>query len=354
MADRVDLAKAYLGNLDSLLFVSRHNLGYICGFTGSEGVLLVDKDKATLFVDSRYAIQAGQETRGVDIVIVKKLWDNISGYIYGHGIKSIGIESNAMDVDTFMLIKEKFKDVEIVPWGKRLKNMRAIKDNSEIELLQKAAIISENALNAVLDKGIQGRKERDVALDMELEMRKMGASAVSFELIVASGSRSAMPHGVASDKMIGEGEVVVIDFGCIYGGYCSDQTVTVATAWLGDQVREVYECVRRAQARAMEEARPGMKASELDRVARDVIETCGYGDYFGHGLGHGVGMEIHEVPGIYPSSEDVLRQGMVFTIEPGIYLPGKFGVRLEDTVYMGDNACHMITNIDKSKIKIVS
>jgi len=354
MADRLSRVRSYLGNLDSILFTSRQNLHYICGFTGTDGVLLVGKHIATLFVDSRYILQARQQTQGVDIVKVRKRWDDIQSYVSKHGIKTIGIESNAMDVDTFMLIKERFKDVDLVPMGERLKGLRAIKDSSEIELLKKAALISERALYTVLEKGIRGRKERDIALDLEFEMRRMNASAVSFELIVASGDRSAMPHGVASDKVIEDNDVVIIDFGCIYMGYCSDQTVTIATGQVGDEVKDVYECVRDAQARAMMEVRPGMSASELDSVARDVIKDCGYGDYFGHGLGHGVGMEIHEAPGIYPLSKDVLLQGMVFTIEPGIYLPFRFGVRLEDTVLLGDSTCHMITNIDKNNIKIVS
>ncbi|MCD6570405.1 MAG: aminopeptidase P family protein [Deltaproteobacteria bacterium] len=351
MGKRLDRAKGYLKGLDAIMFTNRLNIAYVCGFAGEDATLVITEKDAALFVDSRYTIQARDEARGVDVYEVSDRWDAIFGHINKNGIKTLGIESNVMDVDTFIMIKDKFRGVEITPIGRQLKYLRILKDNDEVNLLKHSALISENALQRVLERGITGRKEKDVAFDIELEMRGEGATSVAFEVIVASGPRSAMPHGVASDRIIGANEAVVIDFGCVYKGYCSDQTITVLTGEADDAFIDVYNCVRDAQFKAIKGVSAGIEARDVDAMARNFIDEHGFGRYFGHGLGHGVGMEVHEAPVLHRDSEDILDIGMVFTIEPGIYIPGKFGVRIEDTFVITNNSCQRITNLDKSIIK---
>jgi Xaa-Pro aminopeptidase len=191
-----------------------------------------------------------------------------------------------------------------------------------------------------------------VAIELETGMRRAGALKPSFDTIVGSGPRGALPHGTASDKVLKEGEMIVIDFGCVLDGYCSDETVTVALGEVGDEERKVYEVVRAAQSAAIEALKPGASLREVDKIARDYITAAGYGPYFGHGLGHGVGMEIHEGPRVSTKSEAVAEPGMVLTIEPGIYLPGRFGVRVEDTLLVNESGCEKITAVDKSFRKI--
>ncbi|HOS98808.1 MAG TPA: M24 family metallopeptidase, partial [Deltaproteobacteria bacterium] len=270
------------------------------------------------------------------------------------GIRTLGLESNILDLDSFIRMKDLYRGIEMTPMGGQLRNLRSIKDGNEHAAMRRAAIVSEQALEAVLGRGIVGRREQDVSLDLEWEMRTRGASAASFELIVASGPRSAMPHGTASARVIGDGEAVIIDFGCILDGYCSDQTVTFLTGPMEDGFSQAYRAVWEAQDKAIRAVAPGVKASEVDRVARDHLASAGLASYFGHGLGHGVGIEVHEAPTVSSLSEDVLEEGMVITIEPGVYLPGKYGIRLEDMVVVTDNSCNRLTNIAKETIRIVS
>ncbi|HOJ13470.1 MAG TPA: M24 family metallopeptidase, partial [Deltaproteobacteria bacterium] len=245
------------------------------------------------------------------------------------------------------------RGIEMTPLGGQLKHMRDLKDEREVACIQEAARISEEALEHVLQQGLVGRTEAEVAFDLEVGMRRRGADAVSFELIVASGPRSAMPHGTASSRVIGKDEVVIIDFGCIYRGYCSDQTVTVLTGRPPDGFEEVYRAVDEARLRALKAVTPGMRASDMDRIARGHLGSRGLDTFFGHGLGHGVGMEVHESPTISSVSEDTLEEGMVFTVEPGVYLPGRFGVRLEDMAVVSDSSCKLLTNIDKGIVRII-
>ncbi|MEA3224262.1 MAG: Xaa-Pro peptidase family protein [Thermodesulfobacteriota bacterium] len=354
MEKRLNKARFYLKGLDAVLFTDRLNIAYLCGFVGEDASLLITVRGAALFVDSRYTIQARDEAGGVEVYEVFTRWDTIFDYINEHGIKTLGIESNVMDVDTFIMLKNMFRGVEITPIGGQLKYLRIIKDSDEIAFLKNSAKVSEEAIQKVLEKGIIGRRERDVAFDIEWEMGRLGASSVAFEVIVASGPRSAMPHGVASDKVIAPNEAVVIDFGCIYKGYCSDQTITTLTGDAGDSFADVYNCVRDAQSRAVEGIKSGIAAGDVDAIARGFIKDHGFGEYFGHGLGHGVGMEVHEAPALHQRSVDILDEGMVFTIEPGIYIPGKFGVRIEDTFVITDNSCQRITNLDKSIIRKIN
>ena len=353
MEKRLTRARQYLKGLDAILISSRPSVTYLSGYSGSDAVLLFTDAKAFLFVDSRNTLQAREESQAEVHEIVKR-WEEILPILQAEGISSLGIESNVIDLDSFMQMKDIFKGIEITPLGKQLKHLRVIKDVKEVRSIKRAARISEGALEAVLAKGLIGRREREVALSLEWEMRTMGASAASFETIVASGERSAMPHGAASDKVIKPEEAVVIDFGCIFDGYCSDQTVTVTTGRPNHSFEDAYMSVYEAHERSIKAITSGVKASSIDKIARDHLETNGLASFFGHGLGHGVGLEVHESPTISYLSEDLLEEGMVVTIEPGVYIPGKYGIRLEDMVLITDNSCMRLTNLDKGIIRIIS
>ena len=353
MEHRLSRARSFLKGLDAVCLLSRPSITYLSGYTGSDAVYLYTEDKAFLFVDSRNTLQARTETSD-EVREFRKKWEEIHGLLVEEDIRTLGIESNILDVDSFLRMKDLFRGIEMTPLGGQLRHLRSIKDPSEVARMQEAALISEQALETVLGHGLAGRKESDVSFDLEWEMRTRGASAVSFELLVASAQRSAMPHGAASERVIGPNEAVIIDFGCVYRGYCSDQTVTVLTGRAPDGFSETYRRVHEAQARAMKAIVPGVNASDMDRLARDHLAHSGLSSFFGHGLGHGVGMEVHESPTVSPLSEDVLEEGMVITIEPGVYMPGRYGIRLEDMVVVTDNSCMRLTNIDKENIRIVS
>lgn len=353
MGKRVDRARQCLKGLDAIMISSRPSVTYLSGYTGSDAVFLFTDLKEFLFVDSRNTLQARQES-GVEVREIVKRWEGIYPILQEEGIKHLGIESNIVDFDSFMQMRDIFKGIEMTPIGKQLRYLRTIKDEAETELLGRAALISEQAVEAVLKKGLIGRTESEVALDLEWEMRTRGASAASFELIIAAGPRSAMPHGMASDRRIAPSEAVVIDFGCTYRGYCSDQTITVTTGKMEPAFEEAYRHVFEAQQKAIKALTPGINASAVDQIARDHLKACGLGRYFGHGLGHGVGMEVHEAPTVSYLSEDLLEEGMVITIEPGVYLPEKFGIRLEDMLLITDNSCKRLTNIDKGVVRSIS
>ncbi|HQP30302.1 MAG TPA: Xaa-Pro peptidase family protein [Deltaproteobacteria bacterium] len=349
MHSRLDRLRQACAGTDAVLLTGRVNIAYLSGFTGTEGLLLVTPGDAILCVDSRYTVQAGRET-ALEVREITRRWEDVYALIKDLGIRSLGLDSNVMDYDTYEQVRKLCEGVEIVPVGPKLKDLRLIKDADEIERLRTAAAVAEEALRAVLEKGIVGRRERDVALDIEWQMRTRGASAVSFELIVAAGERSAMPHGVASDALIPANAPVVIDFGCIVEGYCSDQTVTVTTGNVSDEFEAAYARVFEAQQKAIAALAPGTAAAQVDRLARGHLNEYGLGAFFGHGLGHGVGREVHEPPSVSSRSEDVLSPGMVITIEPGVYFPGRFGIRLEDCFVITDISCQALTNMAKGAI----
>ncbi len=346
---RLARARTYLKGLDAILLSSRANVTYISGYTGSDAVAVFTDTDADLFVDSRNTLQAREESSAA-VHEIRKRWEDIYEHLKELGVKTLGIESNVIDLDSFLQMKDIFKGIEMTPLGGQLKYLRCTKDPEELALMREAAALSERALRAVLSEGIVGRREKDVAFDLECRMRSLGADGPSFETIVASGPRSAMPHGAVSERVVSANEPVVIDFGGMYKGYASDQTVTVFTGRPDEEFAEVYGHVRKAQALAVEALANGVKAADIDALARGHLDSKGLGRFFGHGLGHGVGMEVHEMPTVSCLSKDTLENGMVVTIEPGVYLPGKFGVRIEDMFVISDNSCKRMTNLDKDSI----
>jgi Xaa-Pro aminopeptidase len=337
-------------DLDAILFTNLANIRYLCGFSGSDGVLLLARDEAWFLCDSRYTTQAAEEVHGAEIREFSAKYEAVCSLIADKKIRRFGIEADHMLVSDFRQLSERLDGCELVGIGAALDSIRSCKDQDEIETLGRVAGLASASLNAVLASLVPGVRETDFALELEIEMRRRGAEARAFDFIVASGERGAMPHGRASNKVLRSGELVTIDFGAVKDGYYSDETVTVAVGRPSDRGREIHAVVRQAHDRAIAAVRPGISCRDLDAVARDYISEQGYDAYFGHGLGHGVGLEIHEKPVVSQRSEAVVEEGMVFTIEPGIYIPGFGGVRIEDTVAVTADGCVILTQVPKDLI----
>ena len=347
---RIDRLKRFFDeySLNALLLTDLRNIRYLCGFSGSEGVLLVSRDNAWFLCDSRYTAQAAEEVQGAEVRECGAVRiDTVASLANEFRLNRIGFEAAHTTVSAFRRMSEKLSGIELVEIGSRLDKIRICKDHTEIEQLKSVASLSSLALASVLSDIKPGVREVEIALALELEMRRRGAEGKAFDFIVASGERGAMPHGRASDKLIQSGELVTIDFGALKDGYHSDETVTVACGQPGIRAREIHAIVKSAHDLAIDAVKPGISCKDLDEVARSYICDKGYGDYFGHGLGHGIGMEIHEIPTLSPRSSAVLEEGMAITIEPGIYIPGFGGVRIEDTVIVTGCGCEVITSADK-------
>lgn len=335
-------------SLKAVLFTDLRNIRYLCGFSGTEGALLISQDDAWFLCDSRYTAQAAEEIQGAEIRETAAVRiDTVAELAHKNGLDRIGFEAAHTTVSAFRRMSEKLNGIELVELGTNLDEIRICKDRAEIELLASVATLSSQALTSVLAEIKPGVREIDIASALEFEMRRRGADGKAFDFIVASGERGAMPHGRASDKIIQAGELVTIDFGALKDGYHSDETVTVACGTPETRAMEIHSIVKAAHDRAIEAVRPGISCKDLDEVARSYIRDRGYGDYFGHGLGHGIGLEIHEMPTLSPRSTAVLEEGMVVTVEPGIYIPGFGGVRIEDTVVVTGDGCRVITSADK-------
>jgi Xaa-Pro aminopeptidase len=335
-------------NADALLVWNMTNVRYLSGFTGTEGALLIGREYLFFLTDSRYKTQAENQAAKFEYRISNDKIKNIASALEDMGAKALAFEDETLTVRQKAQLAEAMPDVEFIALGSKLDDLRLRKDSSELDIMRKAALISEKGFQKAIETIQPGVSEKKVATELEIGMLRNGASGPSFETIVASGHRGALPHGVASAKLIEKGELIVIDFGCVYMGYCSDQTVTVACGDIGQEEEKVYDIVREAQANAMEALKPGVRLKDVDAVARNFISQAGYGEYFGHGLGHGVGMNVHEAPRLNSESETIAQEGMVITVEPGIYLPGRFGVRIEDTMIVTATGCQRITNLDKS------
>lgn len=338
--------------LDALIFTGLPNLRYLVGFIGSDGVLVVTGDGAWFLTDSRYTSQAGLEASHCRVREYRAKAEGVAALCAEASLTRVGIEAEQTTVAFHRSLAEAAAGVELVPLEAELDGLRLVKEPAEIELLANCAAIASAALEEILPLVRPGAVEQELALALEMAMRRRGGDDRSFDFIVASGVRGALPHGRASDKVIADGELVTFDFGARYHGYCSDETVTVAVGHADDRQREIYQVVKEAHDLAIAAVRPGVACKELDRIARGYIEEKGFGSYFGHGLGHGVGIEVHEKPVVSYRSEQLAEEGMVFTIEPGIYIPGFGGVRIEDTVVVTGDGCRLLTGVSK-ELRIV-
>jgi Xaa-Pro aminopeptidase len=348
--NRASILRALLveQRLDALLVTRPANLRYFSGFTGTDGALIVTAQETIFLTDSRYTTQATQEVTADQRREYAVQAEGIIAALDDCCAGRIGYE--AEDLTCAALERLRACSGQRMEWlglDRPLLALRGIKDNAEIEALERAAHLAATAFEEIVPLLRPGLAEREIAIALEFAMRRLGGDEKSFDLIVASGERGALPHGAASDRLLRAGEFVTIDFGLRLHGYCSDETVTLALGEIDAELERVYATVYQAQQQALASIRPGVPLKEIDAVARNSITEAGYGPFFGHGLGHGVGLEVHEYPTLSPRSVDTAQVGMVFTVEPGIYLPGKGGVRLEDMVVVTPDGCRKLTRIPK-------
>ena len=335
-------------DLEGFLFLDRANLRYLSGFSGSAGALLVSRKGATFLTDARYTTQARQEVHAQNICEYRVQLDGILEQVNQLGLQRIGFEADSLPYAMVERLRKKSPHgCQWLPEAERLRSLRWSKDRNELSALEHAACISAEAFEEVLPMIRPGVVEREVALELEFAMRRLGAEEKSFDTIVASGRRGALPHGVASDKAIASGDLVTIDFGARWNGYHSDETVTVAVGPVSTKLRQIFDIVLEAHDRAMDAIRPGVPFRDIDDMARSYIREHGYGDYFGHSLGHGVGLEVHEHPAVSAQTEVLAEEGLVITIEPGIYIPDLGGVRIEDMVNVTADGHRRITRLPK-------
>lgn len=336
--------------LDGFLVSDIKSVRYLTGFTGGSAYLLMTRGNVWFLTDSRYATQARDEVKGASIKIYKKPLETIAGLIADAGLKAAGFESNNMTVDSFKRLSKALSGVKLKPAGGIVGNVRIRKDPFEIENIRKSAHLLGVCFEVAERMLCPGITEREVALEAEGASKAAGAEGLAFDIIMASGLRGALPHGKASDRRVRKGDLVVADMGVVFDGYNSDCTRTYCIGKASGKAREVYKTVLDAQNRAIEKIRPGVSASVVDLAARGCIEKAGYGRFFGHGTGHGVGLDIHEPPVVGPFSKEVLEEGMVITVEPGIYLPGWGGVRIEDMVIVTAGGFEILTKTAKGLI----
>jgi Xaa-Pro aminopeptidase len=343
---------------DALLVSHLPNIRYLCGFTGSAGFLLIHDAGSVFFTDVRYDTQSRAEVKGAKVIIARKALLTALGEWFEGRRKSsrkwtIGIEAEHLSV------AEKKRLANLLPSPARLRDassmverQRMVKDEEELGLIRAAVHLGATLFDRALEVLKPGVKESEVAAEMEYAARRAAAEEMSFPTIIASGARSALPHGRATEQRIAPGGFVVCDFGVILAGYCSDQTRTVWVGTPGEEARGAYEAVKEAQAAAIAAVRPGISAGEVDAAARRVLHKAGLGRYFTHSTGHGVGLEIHEAPRIAAAQKEVLQSGMVITIEPGVYFPGKWGVRIEDMVAVSEIGCEVLTPTGKDFLAV--
>jgi Xaa-Pro aminopeptidase len=335
--------------LGALIVTGLANVRYLTGYVGSNGVALIGPERRVLLTDSRYEVAAREQARGVEVLIGRRdLLGDVAAVLPSvAGDGPAGVEAESLTLARHARLAAMVTGTELEPTTGLVEALREVKDSDELAAMREAAAVADRALAAVLEQGIVGRTEREVAFALHAAMLEEGAEGPSFDTIVAAGPRGARPHAVPGPDPIPEGTLVVIDLGAVVDGYCSDMTRTVATGPLPDRLAEIYEVCLRAQEAALAAAQGGMAAADLDAVARAVIADAGYADAFGHGLGHGVGLAVHESPGVRPESGASLRAGMTVTIEPGIYLEGEGGVRIEDLVVLGDEGCEVLSRAPK-------
>jgi len=338
-------------NIEAFVIYKPVNVTYITGFTGDDSVAFVTHDRAIFITDGRYTEQAVKEVKNFEVIEHKNgIKEVLKEYIKTLGIKKLAFEES-VSYGQYRELKE-FLEIDLIPEVNVVETLRMVKDDQEIENIKKAQNITDKAFEYLLNFIKVGMTEKEVALELEYFMKKQGAEALSFDTIVASGKRSSLPHGKASEKVIEEGDFVTIDFGCKVNGYCSDMTRTIVMGRASEKQKEIYNIVLEAQQKAIDNLKAGLMAKEADLLARSLIEEKGYGKYFTHSLGHGVGLEIHEAPSLSFKKEEILKERVVVTVEPGIYIPDFSGVRIEDMVLLKEDGVINLTKSPKYLIEL--
>jgi Xaa-Pro aminopeptidase len=340
--------------VELMLVTSLVNVRYLTGFTGSNGAALIGPDRRLFLTDFRYVEQAASE---VDPsferhIVGTGFFEDLAPLLPDRELR-LGFEDRHVTVYQHATLREKLaRGVELVATGAPVEALRAVKDAGEVERMRAACELADAALREILEQGIAGRTESEVALALEDAMRHRGASAPSFDAIVASGPHGALPHASPRDVEIGDDQLVVIDWGAVLDGYCSDCTRTVASGEVGERARTVYDLVLEAQLAGLEQVRPGVGGRDADGAARRIIDAAGHAEHFGHSLGHGVGLEVHEKPTLSGRSQDVLEAGNVVSCEPGVYVPGELGVRIEDLCVVTPSGREVLTQIPKELVVV--
>jgi Xaa-Pro aminopeptidase len=341
-------------NLDLLLVTFLPNVRYLSGYTGTNGLILISPHESLFLTDFRYKDQVSEQVKYSKIVIAEReliLSLPTLSLLKPKRLK-LGFEQNYLSCGTYTKLKALLPNCLLVPTENLVESLSVKKDPNEIDRIKKAVSITDRVFYEILDFVKPQVKEQDLAAEIEFRFKKYGSSAPFFETIVASGKRSALPHGVASSKRIEKGDLVTLDMGAVYDGYTADLTRTVVVGKANKKQKEVYNIVLKAQKEAISKVKPKIKARDLDKVARDIIKRAGYDKYFGHGLGHGIGGLIHDSPLINPRNQQLLEPGMVITIEPGIYIPNWGGVRIEDDVLVTKRGCEVLTKAEKNLIEL--
>ncbi len=335
----------------TILITSPANIFYLSGFTGSSGALIISNDEQLLLSDFRYKTQANQESADWEFINVStSLLTGINEKLKKFLPCKIAFEAEHISYSGYNTISDDGLYKYLIPTNSIVEKMRIVKDESEIELIRKAAEITDLACKRIFEIIRTGITEREIAIEAEYTMRKAGASELAFDVIIGAGENGAKPHSEPGDYILKHGDLVVIDMGAKYNGYCADMTRTICVGDSDDISKKIYNVCYQAQIAALDFLKAGEKGCDIDVIAREIIIKAGYGDLFGHGLGHSVGIEIHENPRLSKTCSDIIPAGTVITVEPGIYIPGKGGVRIEDMVLVTESGCEIITSVEKSNI----
>lgn len=348
---RLDSVKSAMnkGQAEGILITKDENKNYMSMFYSSAFYILITRSKNYLITDFRYK-EAALELEYLYEIIITNADYSLFDFLKELNLKVIGLEFKTATIDFYAAVERNLPDADIISFDGVIENIRAVKDADEIEKIAKAEEIGDKAFSYILNEIKPGATEKEIAFKLEMKMRELGAEKLSFDTICVSGVRTSMPHGHPGNNTIEKGDFVTMDFGCVYEGYCSDMTRTVAIGHASEEQRRVYDIVLRAQTEVCRILKAGMTGAQADAVARDIITAEGFGDCFGHGLGHGVGLEIHEAPTANPKSSEILKENMLVTIEPGIYIPQKFGIRIEDLSVITNSG---IINLTKSEKELI-
>lgn len=347
------LQKELPTGVDCAIVTSTHGRRYFTGQASDAGTLIVTPDKSYFIIDFRFIEEAKRTVKTAEVILQDQLFVQVQELLDRHNVKTAGVETSYMTMGEFTRMQEKLPGIQLLSGGetdKVILNLRAHKDARELEAMQAAQTIADKTFTHMLNFIEVGKTERELALEMHYHMLCLGAEKLSFDIICVSGANTSLPHGVPTDKKIADGDFLTMDFGAMVDGYCSDMTRTVAIGHVTDEMEKVYATVLQAQLASLAAIVPGTPNTQVDKVGRDIIYAAGYQGCFGHGTGHSVGLEIHEEPRYSISGSGVCEVGHVMTVEPGIYLEGKFGVRIEDMVYIGENGVRNFASSPKDLI----
>lgn len=353
ISSRIENIQKRLNNNEAALISKPCNRFYLTGFNSSDGYVVITKNQAAFLVDFRYIEKAKEVVKFLDVKLMENSLNDISTLLKNNKINNLYLESEYVSLSEFFQYQQAFLNVNIDNSNKLdniITSLRRIKTEDEITNIKKAQEITDKTFTYILNRIDINRTEKEIMLDMEFYLRGLGSEGVSFDFIVVSGKNSSLPHGEPTDKKINKGDFLTMDFGAVVNGYRSDMTRTVAIKSVTEEQKEIYNLVLNAQQKAIDSIKPGVICKDIDKIARDIIYNAGYKGCFGHGLGHSVGVEIHESPNFNTKCDTLLEKGMVMTVEPGIYLENRFGVRIEDMVYVTKNGCENLTKSNKELI----